>query len=292
LLVSIGLPVRNGETRLKAVVGSVLAQNHPDIELVISDNASTDGTEDFCRELARTDSRVRYHRQPTNVGLLNNFITAIGLARGEYFRWIGDSDTLEPQYVSRCLESFAEDPRRILVTSQIAYVDADGAVQTGEYRGTDLASPDPVVRFREILRLLNQSYLMIDPLYGLMRREPVAAMPRANMYCEDQVLATRLALAGPWGHVPEVLARRVRDDREPGAQVARKLGVPRWQVRTAHALLVRNVLRYLQTSELDPAQRRQARAALARFYAIRHQRVAARRMRRVVSYAAPRERSR
>jgi glycosyltransferase involved in cell wall biosynthesis len=286
MLVSIGLPVRNGETRLKAVIESVLSQDHPDLELVISDNASTDATEELCRELARSDSRIRYHRQRTNMGLLNNFIAAIQLGRGEFFRWIGDSDALEPHYVSRCLDSFAEDPRRILVTTRIAYVDPTGT-KTGEYRGTNLSSPDPVVRFREILRLLNQSYLTIDPLYGLMRREPVAALPRVNMYCEDQVLATRLALAGPWGHVPEVLARRMRDDREPGAQVARKLGVPRWQVRTATALLCRDVLRYLQTSDLDTVQRRQARAALARFYAIRHQRIAARRVRRIVSYAAP-----
>jgi glycosyltransferase involved in cell wall biosynthesis len=286
MLVSIGLPVRNGEARLKAVIGSVLAQDHPDLELVISDNASTDGTEELCRELARTDSRIRYHRQSANIGLLNNFITAIRLGRGEYFRWIGDSDSLEPHYVSRCLESFAEDPRRILVTTQVAYVDPTG-LKTAEYRGTALSSPDPVIRFREILRVLNTSYLTIDPLYGLMRREPVAAMPRVNMICEDQVLAARLALAGPWGHVSEVLARRVRDDREPRGQVARKLSVPRWQTRTAHALFFRYALRYLQASELDAVQRRQAKAALARFYAIRHQRIAARRFRRLVSYAAP-----
>lgn len=285
MLVSIGLPVRNGEHRLVPVIESVLRQDHPDIELVISDNASTDGTEQLCRTLARDDPRISYHRQPVDVGLLNNFLATIKLARGEFFRWIGDSDTLDPSYVSRCLPVFAADPRRILVTTQIAYVEPDGTVRTAHYRGTDLSSPDPVVRFREILRLLNQSFLTIDPLYGLMRRAPVAAMPRANVYAEDQLLATRLALLGPWGHVPEVLARRVRDDREPRFQVARKLGVPSWQVRTAHALLCRNVLRYLRTSDLDAAQRRQAQAALARFYAVRHQRVAARRARRLVSYA-------
>ncbi|HEY8472298.1 MAG TPA: glycosyltransferase family 2 protein [Natronosporangium sp.] len=285
MLVSIGLPVRNGESRLVPTVESVLGQDHPDIELVISDNASTDGTEELCRELAKADSRIVYHRQPHNVGLLNNFITTIRLASGEFFRWIGDSDALEPKYVTRCLEAFEADPRRILVTTQIAYQEPDGTVRTGEYHGTDLASHDPVIRFREILRLLNQSFLTIDPLYGLLRREPVAALPRVNMYCEDQVFAARLALTGPWGHVPEVLARRVRDDREPRGQVTAKLGVPRWQAHAAHALFCRDVLRHLRTSDLDPAQRRRARLALARFYAVRHQRVAARRLRRLLSYA-------
>jgi glycosyltransferase involved in cell wall biosynthesis len=284
-LVSIGLPVRNGAQRILPVIESVLRQDYQDIELVISDNASTDDTDEVCRSLAKGDPRITYHRQPTNVGLLNNFVATMQLAKGKFFRWIGDSDTLEPSYISRCLEAFAADDRRILATTQIAYVEADGTVRTAEYRGTDLSSHDPVVRFREILRLLNQSFLTIDPLYGLMRREPVAAMPRVNMYGEDQLLATRLALAGPWGHVPEVLASRARDDREPSHEVARKLGIPGWQVRTAQALLCRNVLRHLRTSDLDVTQRRQAQAALARFYAIRHQRIAARRARRLVSYA-------
>jgi glycosyltransferase involved in cell wall biosynthesis len=283
-LVSIGLPVRNGELRLPAVVDSVLGQDYPDLELVICDNASTDGTGELGRALARSDPRVVYHRQPADVGLLNNFITAIRRSRGRFFRWIGDGDTLAPQYVSRCLAEFAADDRRVLVTTQVAYLESSGTARTADYRGAGLGSTDPIERFREILRLLNQSYLLIDPLYGLIRREPVAAMRRVNMYCEDQVLAVRLALAGPWGHVPEVLARRLREP-DTRSQVAAKLGVPRWQSRAAHALLCRDVLRYLAESGLDPAQCRQARAALAGFYAVRHRRIAARRWRRLTGYA-------
>src|SRR5438046_1239310 len=115
-LVSIGLPVYNGGQRIEEVVWSVLAQDHARIELVISDNASTDDTEDVCRALVRADSRVVYHRQPRNVGLLNNFVTAIRVANGTFFRWIGDDDWMAPDYVSRCLETFAEDERRVLVT--------------------------------------------------------------------------------------------------------------------------------------------------------------------------------
>ena len=72
--VSIGLPVRNAGDRIADVVRSVLAQDHQNLELLITDNASTDGTEEVCRELARSDSRIAYHRQPQNIGLLNNFV--------------------------------------------------------------------------------------------------------------------------------------------------------------------------------------------------------------------------
>src|SRR5215831_9453472 len=125
-LVSIGLPVRNGAATISSSIESVLAQDHDRIELVISDNASTDGTEGICRALAAADPRVRYYRHRENIGLLNNFVATIGLAGGEYFRWIGDDDRLRPTYVSRCLDEFEKDPRLVLVTTAIEYVAPDG----------------------------------------------------------------------------------------------------------------------------------------------------------------------
>ena len=65
---SIGLPVYNGEQFLAQAIESVLAQTLGDFELVISDNASTDATEDICRRYAARDARVRYHRLGENVG--------------------------------------------------------------------------------------------------------------------------------------------------------------------------------------------------------------------------------
>lgn len=283
-VVSIGLPVRNGEDRLTEVVESVLAQDYEDLELVISDNASTDGTEQLCRRLARADRRIVYHRQLANIGLFGNFNATVRLARGTYFRWIGDDDSLQPSYLSRCLEAYHEDPARVLVTTQMAFVGSDGAAQTAAYTGHALSSSDPAVRFSELLRLLNESYLLIDPLYGLMRRATLASIARRNMYCEDQVLAARLALAGPWAHVREVLALRRREP-ERRTQVARKIDVPVWQVGLATMLMCRELLRHVNASDLEEQQRRLARAAIARFYVRRHQRVAVRRGRRMTRYA-------
>lgn len=273
-LVSIGMPVRNGGARLAEVIASVLAQDYERIELVISDNASTDDTEEICRELARTDARIVYHRQPENIGLIPNFDATIHLARGEYFRWIGDTDWIAPTYVSRCLAEYAEDERLILVTTQIDYIGEDGIARTAPYGGTDLGSDDPVDRFEEMLSLLNQSYLLIDPIYGLMRRAVVAAIPRIPSLREDQIFATKIALAGPWAHVCETLARRGWEDT-PRPQLARRLGVPVWQARVATVWQCRELLQCVQEADLDPAQRRRARAAVARFYVGRKRRVVA-----------------
>lgn len=286
-LVSVGLPVRNAGVRVAEVAKSVLAQDHDRIQLVISDNASTDDTEDVCRELARSDGRIAYHRQATNIGLLNNFRYVIGAAEGRYFRWIGDDDRLEPGFVSRCLQVFAEDPRLILVTTAISYTGPDGGAQAVEYHGTALASDDPVERFLEMLRLLNASHLTIDPLYGMMLRDTVAPIPRRNMLHEDEVFATKLALAGPWGHVPEVLAHRVWKDDQVGA-LGRRLGVPMWQWRIRNTLQTRETLRWLRHVHLTDEQRRRARAAVYAMYLTRQWRVLQRRGRKLVRMAVHR----
>ena len=267
-LVSVGLPVRNGVRTLETAVRSVLAQDHERLELVISDNASTDDTEVLCRNLAATDSRIVYHRQSRDVGILNNYIQTIRLASGAFFRWLSDDDRLAPSCLSRCLEVFADDSRLILVTTQINYIRSDGTTYTRSYCGTTLRSNDPIERFDEITSFLADG-MPIDPLYGLMRRAQVATIARRNMLGEDGVFATKLALAGPWGHVPQVLAHRhIKSERL--SVLTRRFGVPIWQAYVPTALQCHEMLRWIRNEEFTPAQRRRARVAVARMYVRRH----------------------
>lgn len=286
-LVSVGLPVRNAGARVVAAVRSVLAQDHGRMELVISDNASTDDTEEVCRDLARSDPRIVYHRQAANIGLLNNFQYTIRTARGTFFRWIGDDDELEPTFVSRCLREFAADPRLLLVTTGLMYTGPDGVTDSPRYDGGGLGSDDPLVRLVEMLRLLDQSQLLVDPLYGMVRRAPVAAIPRRNMLREDEVFAAKLALTGPWGHVPEVLAHRSWR-RERIKTVAVRLGVPVWQSHFANTLQCRELLRWLPVAGLTREQVRGARLAVYQLYLRKQRRTFAHRGRKLVGMATAR----
>ena len=69
---TVGLPVYNGEKYIAESLDALLGQSYTDFELIISDNASTDGTADICRRYEKQDSRVRYFRQPQNIGLAPN----------------------------------------------------------------------------------------------------------------------------------------------------------------------------------------------------------------------------
>jgi GT2 family glycosyltransferase len=279
-LVSVGLPVRNAATSIEGVVRSVLEQDHQHLELLITDNASTDDTESVCRELARTDRRICYVRQSQNIGLLPNFMFALARSRGDYFRWIGDDDWLAPAYLTRCLAALVERPDAVLATTLIEYVAPDAeASKPGVYDQTPLSSRDPVERLGALLLALNAHRFVVDPLYALLRRDAVVSIPRRNMYQEDQRYAVQLALAGPWVHVPAVLARRpIGIPSAP--QAAERLGFPKWQLRVGTTLLCREFVRDVDALELTAERRRRAYAEVGRFYLGRQAHIARNRVRR------------
>ena len=101
-LVSVGIPTYNRLPRLQRAVASVLAQDYPNLELVVSDNASTDGTEAWLAELAEAHPNVVVHRNPANIGPTRNFNQARDASRGDLLLWLGDDDVIEPGYVSAC----------------------------------------------------------------------------------------------------------------------------------------------------------------------------------------------
>jgi glycosyltransferase involved in cell wall biosynthesis len=284
--VSIGLPIRNGERTVEAVAKAVLAQDHEALELVIGDNASTDGTEELCRALARDDDRVVYLRRAQNIGLIPNFLDLLTTARGTYFRWIGDGDWIAPGYVTRCLAAFAEDERRLLVSTQLDYELADGTTTSADYRGTALTSPDPAERFAEMLRLLTTGFAALDPLYSMVHRERAAAVPFRTMLRGDEVFAARLALAGHWAHIRERLARRgwAQDSL---TRVAARLDVPRWHAPLASPIQLRELVRAVAETSLTPDQTRRAHAAIARLALVRTGHFAERGARKAVRITRP-----
>ena len=102
---SFGLAVWNGEDTIRQCLDSLLAQDFTDFEVVVSDNASTDGTSQILEEYAARDPRIRVSRNQENIGQIENVNLVCRQSRGEYFRWIGVSDWLEPHYASRCVEA-------------------------------------------------------------------------------------------------------------------------------------------------------------------------------------------
>ena len=99
------MPVYNGEEYIALAIRAVLDQTFSDFELIISDNASEDRTEDICREFASLDSRIRYYRNSENIGTAGNNNRLLELARGEFFRWSNADDLFAPRFHELCLKA-------------------------------------------------------------------------------------------------------------------------------------------------------------------------------------------
>lgn len=119
-LVSVGVPVYNGADHLEEALSSVLSQDYSNLEVVICDNASEDGTEAICREIASGDYRVRYLRNRTNIGLLGNFRRTLDEARGKYFTWLAHDDVMSDTACLSKLAGFLEDnPETVICASAV-----------------------------------------------------------------------------------------------------------------------------------------------------------------------------
>ncbi|HET6349260.1 MAG TPA: glycosyltransferase family 2 protein [Candidatus Krumholzibacteria bacterium] len=200
--VSIGLPVYNGDAFLADAIDTLLAQTYRDFELIISDNASTDGTEAICRERAARDPRIRYVRHATNQGAMRNFNVVVEMARGEYFKWAAHDDMHEPTHVQRCVEALDRHADVVLACTKLIDIDDDGRRKDVDVPHLRWDSSRPNVRFRA----LANPHHRCESVFGVMRTRMLRATPLLGDYAGcDRVLLAEISLAGKFYEVPEIL---------------------------------------------------------------------------------------
>lgn len=121
---SIGMPVYNGEKYIREALDSLLAQSFTDFELIISDNASSDGTERICRDYAARDERVRYVRHAKNRGAIRNFQFLLDEVHGEYFMWAAHDDVWDAKWAANLLP--VAQSHRCLAYGYVQSIDKNG----------------------------------------------------------------------------------------------------------------------------------------------------------------------
>jgi glycosyltransferase involved in cell wall biosynthesis len=210
-LVGIGMPVYNGERYLAEALESICAQSYREFELVICDNASTDGTADICRRFAAADSRIRYFRNDANIGAHPNYNRSFALSRGKYFKWAPHDDVLHPDFLAECVAILESDPGAVACQAHLDYIDAQGTglgVVSTALAGTD--SESPATRFAAAILLAHNCYVVM----GLFRRDVLeGSMLLESFHGADRALIAELSLRGRFREVPLPLLR-VRDHAE------------------------------------------------------------------------------
>jgi glycosyltransferase involved in cell wall biosynthesis len=192
-LVTIGVPVYNGARYLRQCIDSLLCQTFDDFVLLISDNASTDGTREIAEAYVKLDPRVRYHRHTHNVGMYGNYEHLMRSADTRYLKIANADDFWAPTMVGDAVRRLESDASIALCYPLMTKVDADGQpTEQYDYR-LHLVEDDPAVRFRRVLTEIR----LINHLTGVIRTDAVRrTLPIPRITGFDRILVAELSLYG------------------------------------------------------------------------------------------------
>jgi hypothetical protein len=240
---SIGVPVYNGERYIARTIECLLRQTYTDFELIISDNGSTDGTQQICRDFAARDPRVRCERSETNLGALKNINPCAHLARGELFHWHAADDMAEPTLLEKCVAVLDADPSVVVAFARTMLInESDHPIGPRGY-DVDADHPDADERFRRVINLDHHKHCAQE-VYGVIRREALLRTPLYEpMVRTDSILLARLALIGRFRAVDEPLFL----NREHEQRSVRLIG-------DQHATTRARVCKWLGVGPIPPAE--------------------------------------
>ncbi|WP_181705386.1 glycosyltransferase family 2 protein [Chthonobacter rhizosphaerae] len=245
--VSLGLPVYNGEKYVGGALECLLGQTFQDFELIISDNASTDRTGAICRSFAARDPRVKYLRNPHNLGAGPNFNHVFHQAVGTYFKWCACDDLLGPTFLAETVRALDENPDTVLAFGRTESIDDTAHIVP--LVGSNMPAvldERPARRFRQVLREIGTCY----EVFGLIRRDALAATTlHRPYYGSDRALLLELSLLGKFRLVPDAVLYS-REHPERSINIADKRDRARWHTSKArhsleHTLLLGHLARIL-----------------------------------------------
>lgn len=177
LPVTIGMPVYNGAAYLEQALGALLEQTYRNFTLLVSDNASDDGTWEILQDWAARDQRIVLHRQASNIGALANFRYVLDQAETEYFMWHAHDDWLAPNYLAELVGTITAGPDCALACAAVQKIMLDGSVK-GVIPGPRLpAGRSRRDRVIDMLRQCRSAWI-----YGLFR---TADLRKAQMAAEE-----------------------------------------------------------------------------------------------------------
>jgi glycosyltransferase involved in cell wall biosynthesis len=255
-LVSIGLPVHNAERHLSQALDSLLGQDYPNLELIVSDNASDDATQSICTEYAKKDDRLFYHRVDRNMGAVWNFTRVFDLSRGEYFMWAAFDDIRDPRYVSACVAKLESRPDAVLCCTDVVFIDEHGQkILDAPARNYGV---HPIGRTaRDRLRQVAQGEVGFA-FYGLARRSVQAQTRRpVAAWGFDVIVLLELCLRGPVVLVPEPLFfyRRFQGKTQADLAVGLSGSAPQETVPVCWSCLTLELLRSISLAPVGRAEK-------------------------------------
>jgi len=203
--VTIGMPVRNGGASLDATLELLTRQRHANFELLISDNESTDNTQEICERWQRRDSRINYFRQPSNLGAPLNFLYVLRQAKSPYFMWATHDDWWHPDFITENLAVLETYPEVVCSVSIVEIDGAEGSLKRMK-AGADALMGESSENLYQFLRAPGYC----SRFYGLFRTDVLRDCygERDTYWGFDWVVMARTLTQGKHYQVPLPLMRR------------------------------------------------------------------------------------
>lgn len=220
--ISICVPVYNEIAFLERTLQSALSQ--PVAEVVISDNASTDGSYELALSYSKRYAHIKVTRWTSTVTALKNFIRAIACARQPYSIILGAHDILGPDYAAQMYHAIMSHPGAVLAYADVLYVDKKYEIQ-GTYSYPDKASlqhENPLARIISLSKHLHDGSMW----HGLSRRDVYLSMLEYNFKCKVDFYALGyMLLQGKFVHSENSLYTRMDNHAETLAEQAERYTV-------------------------------------------------------------------
>lgn len=239
-LVSIGMGVYNAEQFLAIAIQSILDQDYPNIELVISDNGSQDESEKIYRDFAKKDSRVTYRRNNKNINPLKNWCMLLDMCQGVYHTWAADHDFHHPKFISSLVGKFERnDDNLIMAYTDARYIDVNGIPIREIQEDIDTRGLSAPERFRKVMWGLTYC----TPMYGLFRSETLKkTYVERSITGPDRVFMAEYSLLGTFARHKKPLFF-MRQNRPPENYIQTKKRQMKWFVPNRYESFVPTIMR-------------------------------------------------
>jgi glycosyltransferase involved in cell wall biosynthesis len=192
-MLTIGMPVYNGERFLAKALDSFLSQSFTDFQVLLSDNASTDRTAEIGRDYAASDQRIRYLRNARNMGAGWNYLRVYELATGKYYKQAAHDDFCEPEFLAECINALEADPELVVAFTKTRVIDAEGNFLEDYECPLRTDSNDPLIRFADLILINHRCF----PIFGVHRLSALRKLPPMGSFPHaDGVLLAQLGLMG------------------------------------------------------------------------------------------------
>jgi glycosyltransferase involved in cell wall biosynthesis len=218
-LVSIGIPVFNGEKYLASALEGLLVQSYTNIEIIISDNHSGDLTASICNEFSKKDNRIRYYRQQITLNAADNFYYVLEMSTGSYFMWASYDDFRDKDYIFNLTQALERNIQNVCAFTRFQDINESGKS----------IAPSVNLDYSSSLGLLRLiKYWMYIPnyrdvcVYGIYRAKAIRNLPRDQFFWSNgkspkrmaNIIMTGILASGGYVFVKDsIFLRRVVKDK-------------------------------------------------------------------------------